>query len=177
MGAFRWFGEAIRVLGIISLGLAAVELCVIMIVGALDAVTTAAFSAPVPGAAEIASACLAASVFGSLPYAQRMHQNISVDIIESTFPKYIRSRLVQLNLAVGTAFFAILCWRAVINATESVAVGEYAAGAVSVPIFPFKAAVAFALAVTAAEFLRQLVDTFVSRFDATLNHSGIAGKV
>lgn len=150
-------------LGVLALTTSGLSMVAMMTLGAVDAVTTAFFDKPIPSANEVAAACLAAVIFGALPMTQRLNKNVVVDVVVSVFPRRLRVWLAIISLVCGALFFALLGNEMISVAAKSWAIGEYAAGAVPVPIYPFKLFVTFSVVVTALEFLRQAVRAVLRR--------------
>jgi len=148
--------------GVIALGqgclvVSIVLLLFIMSIGALDSLTTAFLSKPIPATTELTEEALAATVFLAMAYAQQMQQNVAVDLFVRRLTGTRRRVLLFFATFAGGVFFCAMAWRAVAAAVEAVTLGQYAPGAVPVPVYPFKVAVAVALVVATLEYVRQSV--------------------
>ena len=147
----------LRVLTVTATGFSALAATVIMALGSIDSLSTAIFNAPVPASSELAASFLAVAVFGAMAIAERERQHIVVDIVSRVLPARVRRVADALGAIAGASIFALLTWRAFILAQDSLVIRETAAAVITFPIYPFKLAVATALAIATLEYLRRVI--------------------
>lgn len=162
----RALDRAIRYCNILALGLAAVFIGLIAVVGAADVVGTAFFAAPVPSALELSEAGLVVVVFMGLAYAQQRRAHITVDIFSAKFVGLARRLSVGAALVAAVLVFGFIAWRGGIAAWESLAVGERSEGLARIPLYPGKFALTLGCLIAMLESLRQFVHLILGRVDA-----------
>ena len=168
---------AIRGLGVVALGVAAVFIALLAAVGTADIIGTSIFASPVPSALEISQASLVIVVFMGLAYAQRRRAHIAVDIVSARFRGTVRSLSVGLTLLAALACFSFLAWRSGTAAAESVAIDERSLGLTRFPVYPAKIALCLGCIAAALESLRQLVHLCMGRPDPEKSQDGRNGTV
>ena len=134
--------------------------CVVLFMalfGSLDVVSTFLFSQPIPLARELSEVLLAIVIFAAMATALREDRNVNVDLFVGRASPFARRLTRLLALFIGTIVFALLAWRSAGLATSSFVENELAAAAIRFPIWPVKIAVTVAMAVTFAEYARQLL--------------------
>ena len=134
--------------------------CVVLFMalfGSLDVVSTFLFSRPVPLARELSEVLLAVVIFAAMATALREDRNVNVDLFVGRASPFVRRLTRLLALFIGTIVFALLAWRSADLARSSFVENELAAAAIRFPIWPVKIAVTIAMAVTFAEYARQLL--------------------
>ena len=166
----RFLDAAIRWLGIVALGIAAVFIALLAAIGAADIFGTALFASPVAGALELSEAGLVIIVFMGLAHAQRGRAHVTVDILTARFTGLARDLSLGLALAAAAAFFGFLAWRSGIAAWESVQIDERSMGASAFPLWPGKIAMWLGCFVAMLESLRQLVHLLLGRPDPEGGH-------
>jgi len=141
----------------ICLGVSCCMVMVMTLYGSADVLATFLLGRPVPLARELSEVLLAVTIFAAMATALREDRNVSVDLVVGRAGPGLRRLSRGLALLVGGAVFALLAWRAYILAAESFVDHELAAAVIRFPIWPAKALVALAIAVTLAEYVRQLL--------------------
>lgn len=156
----------------------AVDLCLIVscvtvllmaVYGSTDVLSTFLLGRPVPLARELSEVLLAVAIFSAMATALREDRNVSVDLFISRAGPRVRKLARGMALIVGGVVFAILAWRGGIMAHDAYADNELATALIRFQIWPFKAAVAFAIAVTLAEYVRLFIRLLIGR-DPILDH-------
>lgn len=161
----RVIDRAIRYLNVLALGVAAVFIGLIAVIGAADVIGTAFFALPVPSALELSEAGLVIVVFMGLAYAQQRGAHITVDIFSAKFVGLARALSVGAALAAAVLVFGFIAWRGGIAAWESFAIGERSEGLARIPYFPGKFALTLGCLIAMLESLRQLVRLILGRAD------------
>ena len=134
--------------------------CVVLVMalyGSVDVLSTFLIGRPVPLARELSEVLLAVAIFAAMATALREDRNVTVDLVIGRAGPTVRRIARGGALVVGGVVFAILAWRAAIMAEDAYATHEVAAALVRFPIWPAKALVALAIAVTLAEYVRLFV--------------------
>ncbi|MBM9593868.1 TRAP transporter small permease subunit [Roseitranquillus sediminis] len=128
----------------------------IVVIGAWDTVGRL-MAKPLLGAVEMTESLLAATIFLALPYAQRQHRHVIVDIVIQSVPRAARRITHFVALVFTFAAFALLFLQSLQGALHSWSVGEVSSGAVAVPIWLAKSLATAGLAIAAVETFRQIV--------------------
>jgi len=128
--------------------------------GTLDAVMTHFLGRALTGSFELSSACLAATAFLGLPYAQQMGKHITVDIITSRFSENGKRISSLLGLIVSAVFLGFLAWRMGILTFESIAIWERDSGPLPFPVYIFKALALFGIFAATLVTLGQILELF-----------------
>ncbi len=130
---------------------------IMMLIGGLDIVSTAALSTPIPGAYEITETMMVASVFLALAMSQRERRQIRVELFtEQLGPRTRRLFDASAELFTFTAF-SLIAWFGIQAAWTSVAIGEHGSGLIKVPVWPAKLALALGAVLMCAECLRGFI--------------------
>ena len=147
-----------RILADVSLGAAFLAISTMAVIGALDAVMTNLFTRAFTGALELSSACLAASSYLGLPYAQRFSRHITVDVITARLPVRWRKACTFLGLLCMSVFLAILFTRMWELVAASLEINERDSGPLAFPVYPFKMFALFGVFAASLEAFRQLFE-------------------
>jgi TRAP-type C4-dicarboxylate transport system permease small subunit len=133
------------------------SICVVAIValGTVDIVGRLA-GRPLLGAVEMTELLLAATIFLALPYAQRHHQHVVVDIIVQRFSESWRNIVYLVALILMSCATCLLLAQSFQGTVHSWRVSEVSAGYIPVPIWLAKILATTGLAVAALEALRQI---------------------
>ena len=139
-----------------AMALGAVLILAMAVIGALDVVTTAAFSYPIVLTQELSELMLSMTVFLVLPIAQYRREHIEVDIVARAFPPRVQVLLGAFGNLVGFLFMTALTWRLWVLAFEAMEMQQTAVALLHFPIWPAKFVCGFGATAASLEFLRQL---------------------
>jgi TRAP-type C4-dicarboxylate transport system permease small subunit len=91
---------------------------------------------PLFGAVEISEFLLVFLSFGGLAYAELRNSHITVDFFVTALPPRAQSVLAAAAALLGTVFWGVVAWRAVVHANRIRAAGEVSLNW-GVPTYPF----------------------------------------
>jgi len=154
---FRLIDRAIVWAGRALLVVSGYTILAIALLGAADVALGNVAGRPIPGSYELSEAGHVVLVFFALAAIQQRGAHIRVDIFLNMMGPVTRKLAEALMLAIGTAAFGYLTWRAVALVDHSVSVREFSSGQIPFPVYPIKIGMLVASAVTTLEFARQLV--------------------
>lgn len=119
------------------IGLAALNLAMMMVHVIADVVMKYVFVAPIPGTAEVvAYYYMVATVFLPLPLVELGNKAISVDLFWLHYPSWLQRVTLFLAYLMTIAFFVILARQTSIDAMRAYAKGDLVEGIVPVLIWP-----------------------------------------
>ena len=107
-----------------------------MSVGALDIITTYAFSKPIPATFEFIETMLVVVAFFAIPLAQSQRAHIRVELIYNHMPKFMQVSSDLLGYILNIIFYALIAfygWRAGIVSFQQ---SEIAPGIINWPLWP-----------------------------------------
>ena len=160
------------VLVAVCLAIACLVALFIAVFGTVDVVSTYFFARPIPLGRELPEELMVLLIFMALPKVVRMDRNVAVDLFVEHAPPKLQLASRLFALALGTGVFGFLALQSFEGAADSFAVREAASAAIRFPIYPIKALMCLALAVTALESLR----LFVGAVRVALTGSGEGGR-
>lgn len=140
-----------------GLGLAGLSTFFMMLIGAVDVLSTYLLNQPVPAALETTETLMVIVVFMALAYAQSRHQHISVELLYQRFPAGVQRAVRVLVGILGLAFFGMLAWQGWLLFWHSWLIREYASGIIRFPVYPSKACFALGASLMAVQQLRDLL--------------------
>ena len=140
-----------------AMGLAAILILAMALLGSVDVLTTAAFAYPIALAQELAELILSMTVFLVLPIAQHRREHIEVDIVARAFGARGQLALDAFGNFVGFAFMAALTLRLWALAWEAYEMQQTAVALLHFPIWPAKFVCGFGATAATLESLRGLV--------------------
>jgi TRAP-type mannitol/chloroaromatic compound transport system permease small subunit len=151
------------------------SVCVVAIIalGTADTIGRLA-GRPLLGAVEMTESLLAATIFLALPYAQRRHQHVVVDIIVQRFSESWRNIAYLAATILMLGAVCLLLAQSFQGTVHSWRIGEVSAGYIPVPIWLAKILATTGLAVAAIETLRQIAWALLWP-DLALAERGAAG--
>ncbi len=124
-----------------TVGLVILLLLMFLTVG--DVVGRYFFTMPIPGTFELTNFMLALIVFFSLGYTQIRRGHISIDVLVSRFSPRAQAIIDSITCLFALGLFSLVTWQSVRYASRLFA-GHDVSGILSLPIYPFVIAVAFA---------------------------------
>lgn len=124
-----------------KVGLAVLFLMMILTVG--DVVGRYFFNNPISGTFELTTLMLALVVFFSIGYTQLRRGHISIDVLVSRFSPRAQAIIDSITCLFALVLFSLVTWQSVRYASRLFA-GHDVSGILSLPIYPFVIAVAFA---------------------------------
>jgi TRAP-type C4-dicarboxylate transport system permease small subunit len=137
---------------------AGIGVLIMMLLGGIDVITTKAFSWPIPGAYEITETTMVASVFLALALSQREKRQIRVELFTERLGPRSRRGVDALAELCSLVVYLFIAWYGVRAAWTSVAVGDYGSGAVRLPLWPAKLALALGSVLMCLECARGVID-------------------
>lgn len=143
--------------GAVLLGLALLTVCSVL--------GRALFNQPIPGDFELMENGIAAGVGLLLPYAQVKRGHVIVDFMTGWAPPAWRRRLDGLAALLFAALFALLLWRGVLGAEDSLRSDEQTV-ILGWPIWPFFLPVLLGLLLSTLILLRQAAADLAGRREA-----------
>ena len=142
--------------------IAGIGVLVMMLLGGMDVITTKAFSWPIPGVYEITETTMVASVFLALALSQREKRQIRVELFTERLrarPKRVADALAEL---CSLAVYSFIAWYGVQAVWISIAVGDYGSGAVRLPLWPAKLALALGAVLMCLQCAKGVVDNVMA---------------
>lgn len=149
--------RAIAALSRAALGLSAVAVIALLLIGAVDRLSTEFLLLPIPSAIEFQQAIEASMIFLALAGVQMFDSHIKIDILSETLGPKFRSFSQVFGLVVVAVFLGLLSVQSYLFALRSWNVGERSSGRVDFPLYYFKMLVFAGLVIALLEALRQLV--------------------
>lgn len=144
-----------------TLGICAIALLMLMIVGAADIVAGLVFGRYLAFKVDMSEVLLAVSVFLAWAVAQREDAHVRVDIFVTMAPAWFRRIGNVLTHLCGLLVFALLSYGAWQFASSSVAIMETSAATLGFPIWPGKvlcaAGALLTLMIIAYQFIREFI--------------------
>jgi TRAP-type C4-dicarboxylate transport system permease small subunit len=139
----------------VALGVCAVTLFVVMLVGAADIVSGEVFGTFLSFKVDMSGTLAAAAIFLAWPLVQRRRDHIRVDLFLPFMPRALRLLGWWLSQVIGLGVFGLIAYGAVDMAIDSVGIWEASAATLGYPIWPAKLACAVGAAITISVFLLQ----------------------
>ena len=116
--------------------ISAAMLMLLMVIGAGDVIARYVFASPIKGCLGMSEVLLVGIVFFSWPYTQSVDGNVKVDLFFDGFRPRIRSAVGAGRCLIAFGVFAIMTWRSVNKALESMESGEII-DILNIPAYPF----------------------------------------
>lgn len=135
-------------------------LLLMMLVGAIDVITSKLFNSPIPGAFEATEALMVISAFLAIGYNQYRRGHISVQLLTSRLTGRTASVFELISHFASFLFFALLAWQAWLYGLHSLSVLEYESGLISFPVYPAKLLAAFGASLAALQCVADFVREF-----------------
>lgn len=153
----QWFSLLNRVGASVS-GLA---ILLMMVAGGADVVFTnldkiGLKSRPIPGVFELIATLMVVAVFLAVPLAQQRRGHIQVDLLTRLMPALGQRVAGFLHHALSLAMFGAIAWFGWRTTAHAYGVGEFAAGAFDLPLWPARAALALGASLMALQCLLDL---------------------
>jgi TRAP-type transport system small permease protein len=114
----------------------AAMLIMLMVIGAGDVIARYLFASPIKGCLGMSEVLLVGIVFFSWPYTQSVDGNVKVELFFSGFRPPIQSAVGAGRSLIAFGTFAIMTWRSVNKALESMESGEII-DILNIPAYPF----------------------------------------
>lgn len=147
----------------LSLFLAGVAVIVLMLLGAIDRISTEFFLWPIPSAIEFQQTFEAVLIFLALAGVQHQNAHIEVDILPQLLGGRARRFSRIFGLMIISVFYTLITWQAYHLAARSIRVGEASPGRIDFPLYPFKILVFLGMLFALLEALRQLAHAMAVR--------------
>lgn len=154
---FLLLDRTIAALSRVAVGLSAIAVVALLLIGAVDRLSTEFLLLPVPSAIEFQQAIEASMIFLALAGVQMLDTHIKVDILSETLGTRFKTFSRFFGLLVMAVFLGLLTVQSYLFALRSWNVGERSAGRVDFPLYYFKMLVCAGLVIALLETLRQLV--------------------
>lgn len=122
--------------------LAGFALLFMAVLGAADVIAGRGFNRPIPGLFEMTETLMVFSIFLALALAQHNKRHIRVEIVLDWLPPRGKSICDLLNVLLVGVFFAFIAWFGWDAAIYSFTEGQYRPGAIRLPVWPAKTALA-----------------------------------
>lgn len=104
--------------------IAGLLILIMMAVTFVDVIGRYVFSSPLPGAFELTEVLLGLVIFAGLPLVTLREEHVTVDLVTSRVPHFIRHWLLKFAHAVTAAVLIALAWRLGIIARDLSAYGD-----------------------------------------------------
>lgn len=144
----------------IAIWLATAMAFVVLVLILVNAITRSFAGFVVPGAFQMGQIAMPVIVFLALPWTFFLRNNYQLDLLYALLPEKGQSILRVLHSLIYTAIFGIWSYATILRAVDSVAIREYTAGQVRVPIYLARSAIAVGcsliLVVVAYELVRSV---------------------
>lgn len=114
-----------------------------------------------PGIYETVQILTVAIVFLSIAYVQKTKGHIFIEIATTKFPLKVQRGLDFLGYVIGLFICGIITWQSILTAWESIAIFEYAAGVIQIPIWPAKMIVAIGFLLMTTRLLFDIFFFFI----------------
>jgi len=113
-------------------------------------------NSPILGAFEITEFMVLIVIFSFLGFTQSQKSHVSVDLVINLLPRKVQIFLELINHAICFSLMALIGWMGVLNAVDLMEVGERSPN-LAIPDYPFAFFLVVGCAVTAIEFLKDLI--------------------
>ncbi|NRG17450.1 TRAP transporter small permease [Rhizobiales bacterium] len=104
--------------------IAGLLILIMMAVTFVDVIGRYVFSSPLPGAFELTEVLLGLVIFAGLPLVTLREEHVTVDLVTSRVPHFIRQWLLKFAHVVTAAVLIVLAWRLGIIARDLSAYGD-----------------------------------------------------
>ncbi|MXN65474.1 TRAP transporter small permease subunit [Stappia sp. GBMRC 2046] len=104
--------------------IAGLLILIMMAVTFVDVIGRYVFSSPLPGAFELTEVLLGLVIFAGLPLVTLREEHVTVDLVTSRVPNFIRQWLLKFAHVVTAAVLIVLAWRLGIIARDLSAYGD-----------------------------------------------------
>lgn len=148
-----WLHRVVGWIGLGLLGLVAASVAASMLLGTADVVGTQFLGKPVPGATEGISSLLVIIVYGALAYVQGQRGHIRMELLYANVGRRVKAAMDLVAEVVALAFFGLLLWQAIGEASWSWRVKQTEMGLILFPVYPFKVALAVGVAFLLVQLL------------------------
>jgi len=135
----------------------ATMLLTLMVIGAVDVVARYLFAAPIKGCLGMSEVLLVGIVFFSWPYTQSVDGNVKVELFFAGFRPRIQSAVGAGRSLIAFGIFAIMTWRSVNKALESMESGEII-DILNIPAYPFHFFVTLGVGVLCLQLIVDLLN-------------------
>ena len=139
----------------LTVGLSALALALVMIVGVADIVLGELFGYHLAFKVDMSGTMTAAAIFLTWPLVQRNNEHIAVDLFQAWRPRGFKKVERILVAVTGAIFFGLLFYGAESLARDSIAIMERSAATLGYPIWPAKLACAFGALLALLVTIRQ----------------------
>ena len=139
-----------RGLELISTGaawIAGIAVLVMAVFGGLDVFSTVLLGRPLDATIESTEALMVIGAFMGLGLLHKRRAYIAVDVLRERSSLPIRRILDILALVLMGGYFGLIAWRGWVDALASLAVREYSAGLMRIPLYPSKFALALGMTI------------------------------
>lgn len=154
--------RAIAALARVALSLSAVAVIALLLIGAVDRLSTEFLLWPIPSAIEFQQAIEASMIFLALAGVQMFDSHIKIDILSETLGPKFKAFTQVFGLVVVAVFLGLVSAQSYLFASRSWNVGERSSGRIDFPLYYFKMLVFAGLLIALLETLRQLVRIVVT---------------
>lgn len=136
--------------------LAGIALLLMMLVGAIDVISSNLLHAPVAGTYEITETLMVASAFLAMAFAQARGAHIRVDLLTCRLPTRARAVTDLASQLLSAGLFVGIAWYGWDSAIHSIRVGEFSAGSLPLPLWPSRVALAAGASLMVVQSLHDL---------------------
>ncbi|MEL7982557.1 TRAP transporter small permease [Vreelandella titanicae] len=154
---FTVLDQLISWMSVASLGLGAIAIACLAIMGTADVIGVAVFHKPLPSALELSQIALVLVVFLGLAQAQKQNAHITVDILSQSFRGPLRRLSQTVALVAALIFFFAIGWFGGEEAIHSFQIGERSQGAMPVAVWPGRFLLSMGCWIAWLVTLRQLI--------------------
>lgn len=114
-----------------------------------------------PGIYETVQILTVAVVFLGIAYVQKVKGHIFIEVATTKLPLKVQRGLDFLGYVIGVFICGVITWQSVVVAWESIAILEYAAGVIRIPVWPAKLIVAVGFLFMTTRLLFDMLFFFV----------------
>jgi TRAP-type C4-dicarboxylate transport system permease small subunit len=139
-----------RVLDLVSTvaaWIAGLAVLVMAVFGGLDVFSTVLLGRPLDATIESTEALMVIGAFMGVGLLHKRRAYIAVDLVRERSGLPARRALDILALALMGGYFGLIAWRGWVDALESLAVREFSAGLMRIPLYPSKFALAIGMTI------------------------------
>lgn len=127
------------------------------LLGASDVVLGRFFGAPVRGTLELTETLMVCAVFLAIALAQEEKRHIRVEVLVKLLPLRAQALCNIIGLIVTLGVFGLIAWYGWSMAAYSIEAGQYQAGAIRLPLWPAKIALACGATLMVIQVFRDII--------------------
>lgn len=143
----KWIERGLELISTAAAWVAGIAVLVMAVFGGLDVFSTVLLGRPLDATIESTEALMVIGAFMGLGLLHKRRAYIAVDVLRERSSLPVRRILDILALVLMGGYFGLIAWRGWMDALASLAVREYSAGLMRIPLYPSKFALAIGMTI------------------------------